>query len=188
MSALVLGLLTGVAFGVLLQKGRVTKPDVILGQLLLRDFTVMKIMGTAIVVGAIGFHFLAAAGLVAPSIKPMLVAGVLIGAVLFGAGMALLGYCPGTTVGACGEGRRDAWVGLLGMVAGAFAFVAAWPLVKPVIRALGDAGEITLASATGTQSWLWVVALVVGALLLLLLAASVAVHRRRIPGERPSRA
>ena len=53
-SKLLLGLVTGVAFGFLLQKGQVTKFRVIVGQLLLRDWTVAKIMGTAVAVGAIG--------------------------------------------------------------------------------------------------------------------------------------
>lgn len=44
---LVLGLVTGIVFGVLLQKGRVAKHEVIVGQLVLRDFTVAKVMLTA---------------------------------------------------------------------------------------------------------------------------------------------
>ncbi len=49
---LALGLLTGIIFGFLLQRGHVAKYRTILGQLLLRDWTVVKVMGTAIVVGA----------------------------------------------------------------------------------------------------------------------------------------
>ena len=47
------------------------------------------------------------------------------GAVCFGVGMAAFGYCPGTSVAGCGEGRRDAMVGVLGMFAGAALYVAA---------------------------------------------------------------
>jgi hypothetical protein len=43
---LILGFLTGVLFGFLLQKGRVAKFEVIVGQFLLRDWTVVKTMGT----------------------------------------------------------------------------------------------------------------------------------------------
>lgn len=53
---LTIGLVTGILFGVLLQKGRVAKYEVILGQFLLKDWTVVRIMGTAIVVGAIGIY------------------------------------------------------------------------------------------------------------------------------------
>jgi hypothetical protein len=58
---LLLGLVTGVVFGVLLQKGRVAKFPVIVGQFLLKDWTVAKIMGTAVVVGAVGVYALAGA-------------------------------------------------------------------------------------------------------------------------------
>jgi len=46
-----IGLLTGILFGFLLQKGGVTKYDVIIGQLLLTDFTVVKIMLSAVITG-----------------------------------------------------------------------------------------------------------------------------------------
>src|SRR5688500_13067174 len=95
---LALGLLTGIIFGFLLQKGRVAKYQVIVGQFLLKDFTVVKIMATAVIVGAIGVYALLAAGAVSLHIKPMLVGGVLVGAVCFGFGIVILGYCPGTTV------------------------------------------------------------------------------------------
>ena len=153
---LLLGLATGVVFGFLLQKGRVAKFPVIVGQFLLRDWTVVKIMGTAVVVGAVGVFALVAAGHAGLHVKPLLLGGVLSGGVLFGVGLAVLGYCPGTTVAACGEGRRDAVAGLLGMFAGAFAFVAVWPALQPVIKGLGDAGKVTLPDLTGTSPWLWV--------------------------------
>lgn len=156
---LLLGLATGVVFGFLLQKGRVAKFPVIVGQFLLKDWTVVKIMGTAVVVGAAGVFALVAAGQASLHVKPLLLGGVLLGGVLFGVGMAVLGYCPGTTVAACGEGRRDAMAGVLGMFAGALAFVAAWPALQPVIKGLGDEGKVTLPDLTGTSPWLWIIGL-----------------------------
>ena len=55
---LLLGLVTGVAFGFLLQKGRVAKFPVIVGQFLLKDWTVVKVMATAVAVGAVGVYAL----------------------------------------------------------------------------------------------------------------------------------
>ena len=43
-SPLIWGLIFGILFGFFLQKGGATKYDVIIGQLLLSDFTVLKIM------------------------------------------------------------------------------------------------------------------------------------------------
>ena len=156
---LALGLLTGIAFGVLLQKGRVAKHGVIVGQLVLRDFTVLKIMLTAIAVGAVGFWVLVALGAAHVDVKPAQLGGVLLGALLFGSGLAVLGYCPGTTVAAVGEGRRDAIAGLLGMFVRAFAFVWEFPALGRLQKAIGDWGKLTLPAATHVAPVIWVIAL-----------------------------
>jgi uncharacterized protein len=173
---LILGFLTGIVFGFLLQKGRVAKYHVIVGQFLLKDWTVVKIMATAVIVGSIGVYALHSAGIVSLHIKPMLVGGVIIGAVCFGAGMTLLGYCPGTSVAACGEGRRDAMVGVLGMLGGAGLFVAVYPILQPVIKGLGDFGEITVPETLGVSAWLIIGGLVIAAVL------AMAVSRRSTYG------
>ncbi len=166
---LFLGLVTGIVFGFLLQKGRVAKYRVIIGQFLLKDFTVLKIMATAVLVGAIGVYAMQPAGWANLHIRPLLLGGVLLGGALFGIGMALLGYCPGTSVAACGEGRRDAIFGVLGGLVGSGIFVAAHPWLKP-IRNWGDYGKLTLQEVTGSSSWLWIaiLAAVVGIMFLLL--------------------
>lgn len=92
-------------------------------------------------------------------IRPLLFAGVLSGAIFFGIGMAVLGYCPGTSIAGCGEGRRDAIFGVLGMFGGAVLSVTLFPLLKPFNKGLGDWGEITLPEATHTSPWLWIATL-----------------------------
>ena len=158
---LLLGLLTGFVFGFLLQKGRVAKFEVITGQLLLRDWTVAKIMLTAIALGSIGVYALVTLGLATLHIKPALLGGVIIGGLLFGSGMAILGYCPGTTVAASGEGHRDALFGLAGMLAGAFSYVWLFPVWNTVAGYWGDAGKVTLPQVSETSPWPWVVALTI---------------------------
>ena len=153
-----LGLGTGMAFGALLQKGQVAKSDAIVDQLLLRDGRVVKTMGTAVAVGALGAHALQRAGYTTFDIKPMQLGGVVGGAMMFGTGVALLGYCPGTTLAALGEGRRDAIAGTLGMLAGAALFVRAYPKIKPALEA-GNYGKETLPHATRTSPWPWVAGL-----------------------------
>lgn len=153
---LLLGLTTGIVFGFLLQKGRVTKHRVIVGQLLLKDWTVVKIMATAVAVGTVGVYTLVAMGAASLHIKPALLGGVLLGGVLFGAGLAIFGYCPGTSVAASGEGRRDAMVGVVGMLVGAGAYVVLYPALQPVVKGLADWGKITLPQATATSPWAWV--------------------------------
>jgi hypothetical protein len=121
---LALGLMTGIAFGVLLQKGQVAKYEAILGQLLLRDWTVFKVMATAIVTGSLGVYTLVLFSVARLDIWPFQIAAVVLGAVAFGVGLAVLGYCPGTGLAGTAEGSRDAIFGVAGMLTGAGLFVA----------------------------------------------------------------
>ncbi|MDP3615144.1 MAG: hypothetical protein Q8R98_25150, partial [Rubrivivax sp.] len=66
----VLGLLFGVVFGFLLQKGGVARYEVLMGQFFLTDFTVIKVMLTAIVVGMVGIFSMRALGLIELHVKP----------------------------------------------------------------------------------------------------------------------
>lgn len=139
-----MGLATGLCFGALLQKGRLDRRDVIIDQLLLKDHRVIKTMGSAVLVGGLGINYLYGKGYIKKSVKPMNVGGVIAGAVLFGIGMASFGYCPGTSVAAVGEGRKDAFAGGLGMLAGAGLFIALQPQLKKLTEGPGSLGKITL--------------------------------------------
>lgn len=154
---LLLGLITGIVFGFLLQKGQVAKFQAILGQLLLKDWTVLKIMATAIAVGAIGVQVLVAMGFASYHLVTASLARVLIGGVIFGLGLAIFGLCPGTSIAASGEGRRDAMIGVLGMFFGALAYLAIYPAFKPLLKATADFGKVTLPQITSTPLWLWTI-------------------------------
>lgn len=162
---LLLGLVSGFFFGFLLQKGRVAKFRVIVGQFLLKDWTVVKVMLTAVAIGAVGVWTMIAFDLTRLHIQPAAFGGVMIGGLLFGIGMAVFGYCPGTSVAACGEGRRDAMVGVVGMLVGAFAYVVGFPALQGVIKGFGDWGKVTVADVTGISPWLFVAAIVLATLL-----------------------
>lgn len=69
--------------------------------------------------------------------------------------MAILGYCPGTSLAAVGEGHSDAVAGALGMLGGALLFVKYSPQLKKVTEK-GAMGKKTLPEATGTSPWLWI--------------------------------
>jgi uncharacterized membrane protein YedE/YeeE len=161
---LLVGLLSGIAFGFLLQKGRVAKFRVIMGQFLLKDWTVVKIMLTAVAIGAVGVWTMVAMGWASLHIKPAALAPVIVGGLVFGVGIAIFGYCPGTGVAACGEGRRDAMVGVLGMFSGALAYVVVFPGLQGMAKAWGDWGKVTLPQMLGTSPWVFVAALLVMAL------------------------
>ena len=167
---LMLGLVTGFVFGFLLQKGQVTKFPVIVGQFLLRDFTVLKTMLTAIVVGGIGVYALKAMGTAGLHVKPAQIAAVCAGGLVFGVGMVLLGYCPGTGVAAAAEGRRDALFGVAGMIAGTLVFAEWYSSLAGGFLKWLDLGPLTLPQVIPLPAWA----------ILAMLAVAAAVLFRRI--------
>ncbi|MFO7576818.1 MAG: YeeE/YedE thiosulfate transporter family protein [Pelovirga sp.] len=167
-SPLWMGLIFGVVFGFLLHKGGATKYDVIVAQLLLSDFTVVKIMLSAVVTGMVGIHAMKAMGWIELSIKSGSLGKNIIGGLMFGVGFAVLGYCPGTIAGAVGNGYLDAIVGgLVGIVIGSGLFAALYPKIRSGILAKGDFGELTLPKLFKVNDWIVVIPLV--ALIVLLL-------------------
>lgn len=165
-SRLLLGVVTGILFGFFLHKGGVSKYAVITGQFLLRDFTMMKTMMTAIIVGGAGAYAMHGLGWIDFTIKPMLMGGVIIGALVFGVAMTVLGYCPGTAVAACAEGRRDALMGVVGMVAGSMVYAEIFPWLKATVLSLPDEGKLTLPETVGAPWWVLFAVLAAGAWLL----------------------
>ena len=131
---LLLGFGFGIVFGFLLEKAGVTRYDVIIGQLLLTDFTVLKVMMSAVVVGMVGVHLLHSRGVVNLHIRSGSFGGTVIGALIFGAGFGLLGYCPGTAAGAVGRGAMDALVGGVGgLLLGSWLFAVYYSRLEPVM-------------------------------------------------------
>ncbi len=167
-SPLLMGLLFGIVFGFLLQKGGATKYDVIVAQLLLTDFTVLKIMLSAVATGMIGIYAMKAMGWIELSIKSGSLGKNIIGGLMFGVGFAVLGYCPGTIAGAVGNGYLDAIVGgLVGIVIGSGLFAALYPKLKSGILTKGDFGELTFPHYFKVNDWVVVIPAV--ALIVLLL-------------------
>jgi hypothetical protein len=134
----------GLAFGFLLQKGGAGKFHVLIGQLLLQDWTVAKIMLTAIIVGMIGIFPLHHFAKVNLHIKPTRIGANIIGGLLFGAGFALIGYCPGTAAAALGQGSWDALFGMTGLIAGSWMFAERSGWTKRTIEKWGDLGKVLL--------------------------------------------
>ena len=155
---LAIGLAIGVLFGFLLQKGGVTDYDVIIGQLLLTDFTVLKVMLSAVVTGTLGVHLLRSLGLVRLHPKPGSLGTSVGGGLIFGVGFAVLGYCPGTVAGAVGQGFLDAlFGGIVGTLLGTGLFAAVYPKLQQPILSKGDFGAITLPELLQVNAWAVVV-------------------------------
>lgn len=168
-SPLVWGMIFGIMFGFLLQKGGATKYDVIIGQLLLTDFTVLKIMLSAVLTGMIGIYQMKTLGWVELNLKSGSMGSNVIGGLIFGVGFAVLGYCPGTIVGAIGNGYLDALVGgLAGILIGSATFAELYPKLKGGIWNKGDFGKVTLPQLFRVNDWVVVAAVAVLIFLLLI--------------------
>lgn len=150
----ILGLVTGILFGFLLQKGRVLRFEKQVGAMLLKDMTIFKFMLSAIMVGMVGVALLTNAGIISLSHKQMNLGAVLLGGTLFGAGWAVMGFCPGTSIGALGEGRWHALSAVAGMVAGAALYAEIFPFIKSTVLAWKDFGKIGLPEVLGISPWI----------------------------------
>lgn len=166
MSILLYGLITGFLFGFLLQKGRVLRYDKQLGALRLMDMTIVKFMLSAVVVGMVGVYLLHDLGLAKLSIKSTILGPVIIGGLIFGLGWGLVGYCPGTSLGALGEGRFDAAWAIMGMIVGAGLFAEAYPWLKTTVFTWGDYGKITVPELLGVNHWVIIPLFIVGVVFL----------------------
>jgi len=154
------GLLFGFVFGWLLHRGGVTDYNVIVRQFLLQDFTVLRVMFTAIVVGGVGVWLLHRQGLTNFHIKPAAMLAVVLGATLFGIGMVVYGYCPGTGVAAIGSGRLDALVGFFGMLAGGAAYALSYDWVASHLLPVADLGKKRLPDLAALPEGVWYAGLV----------------------------
>ena len=160
MSALILGLITGILFGFFLQKGQALKYDKQIGMLRFKDFTILKVMLSAILVGMVGIYFFVDIGIGELSVKPTVLVANIIGGLIFGLGWGMLGYCPGTAVGATGEGRFDAfWGGALGMLVGAGIFAETYTFIRENVLKWGDLGKLTIPKAIGVNHWIVIIVL-----------------------------
>ncbi|MDF2501148.1 MAG: protein of unknown function YeeE/YedE [Anaerosporomusa subterranea] len=166
MMTLLYGLITGILFGFFLQKGRVLRYDKQIAALRLQDMTIVKFMLSHIAVAMVGVYLLYDMGLVKLSLKPTILGGVIIGGLLFGLGWGLLGYCPGTSLGALGEGRWDSVWGILGMLVGAGLYAEAYPYLEKTVLTWGNYGKFTIPQILGVNHWLIIVPFLLGTVFL----------------------
>ncbi len=170
-------LLIGLVFGAIMRAGVTFQCDCVLFGTPWRASPLPRAMLLALGLGMILIHAGQALGLLTYHVKPFYPVGIGVGALIFGAGVALLGYCPGKLPIAFGGLRADALAGIAGgllagtlftnALAGAFAHSA---LHGPTFGA-PRIGALLGLSAAGELG----LALVIG---LLLIAGAVGIARR----------
>ncbi len=77
-------------------------------------------------------------------IKPTRIGAQTIGGLLFGAGFALIAYCPGTGAAALGQGSWDVIFGIGGLMAGSYMFAEMSDWLKKTVETWGDKGKLML--------------------------------------------
>ncbi|HYG59711.1 MAG TPA: YeeE/YedE thiosulfate transporter family protein, partial [Symbiobacteriaceae bacterium] len=151
----VLPLTLGALFGLVLQKAGLSRYHKIVDVFRFKDMAVMKFMMTALCVAMVGVFLLKDMGLLQLKLKETYVLGNLLGGAIFGVGMALAGFCPGTCAAGIGQGSLDYLIpGLLGFLAGGLLFGATYQQVFVPIHAVGNYGAQTLATLWGVSPWL----------------------------------
>jgi uncharacterized membrane protein YedE/YeeE len=163
--SLALAVVFGLFFGVSLERGGLGDPHKLTGVFYLRDFTVPKVMFTAILVASVGLYLLADLNLLDMErvyIIPTYFWPQLAGGALFGVGFVVSGYCPGTTVVGLASGRLDALVTLFGVGAGSLLFAILFPYLEAFYLS-SDMGSPTLHEFAGVNHWVIIFLLIAAA-------------------------
>lgn len=156
-SGMLVVLVAGIFFGYFLEVSGLGSPRKLTAQITLRDWSVFKVMFVAIVLAAAGLWLFDLAGWLrfdALKIQTTFYWAMAIGGALLGAGMAIGGYCPGTSVVGLFTGRLDALVFIIGMLIGTTLFAANFNSLQGLyLAAQGPKGQ-TLSALTGLPIWL----------------------------------
>jgi len=179
---LFLALLIGIAFGAALEQAGLGNARKLAGQFYLTDFTVLKVMLSAILTAMLGTFWLGRFGLIDAGriyVPETYLWPQLVGGLIFGVGFALAGLCPGTACVSAGSGRLDGLAVVGGIFAGVLGAGLAFPMLETFYRS-GARGVVTLPVLTGLPAGVVVLVIVVAALGLF---QAVAWHEQRARHE-----
>ena len=153
-------LVVGVGFGFALERAGLGSAPKLAGQFTLRDFTVFRVLFSAIVTAMLGAFWLSRLGMLDLArvyVPPTYIVPQLVGGAIFGVGFAVAGLCPGTACVSAATGRIDgvATVGgfLLGVLATGIALPRVWSLYERTPR-----GTLLLPDVLGVSYGLVVMA------------------------------
>jgi hypothetical protein len=166
--AVAVGILMGIVFGFALEKSRVFEPGIIVGQMQLRNFIMLKVFLAAVATGAVVLAVLNGFGYVKLAPKAALYGADIVGGLILGAGISLAGACPGTTLAQIGAGYRDALFTLIGGLCGAVAYSYAEPTLSKTFLGQGG-GKLIFSDLAGIPYWMG--ALILAAAIVIILVA-----------------
>lgn len=161
--SLLIAVILGIFFGLFLERGGLGNPHKLTGVFYLTDFTVPKVMFTAMLVAASGLYLLSDLRLLDMSrvwLVPTFFWPQIVGGALFGIGFVVSGYCPGTAMAGFASGRLDALVTMIGIGAGSLLFAVLYPYIEGFYISSAMEGA-TLPTLLKINHWLVIVFLIV---------------------------
>jgi hypothetical protein len=157
----------GFIFGFALYHAGFTDSRRIARAFYLKDVGVPVVMFSAIITGMLGLWLLGLIGfldIAKVSFLPTYLKPMAVGGVLFGIGMAIGGFCPGTAAASFATGRVDAMVFLVGFLGGSILFGDYYPIW----------GDFYNSDYRGTFQLDHLFGMSIGAVVLIMVIASVA--------------
>jgi len=126
-------LFIGFIFGAIILYSRLDKFEKMAGFMIFEDTLVPRMAMTTVSLSSLGFYILTQNGYATFDIKPVLLGGLILGAVLFGIGLVILGKCPSAFFVSVSEGRVDALVGVIGGMFGGLVFTLLYPWISKIM-------------------------------------------------------
>ncbi len=180
------GLLCGLIFGFALERAGFASACKLTAQLRFKDWAVFNVMFTAILVAAFGMYVLEMAGVLSKDqvyVPTTYLWATLLGGVGVGAGMAIGGYCPGTSVVGFMSGKIDGLVFFVGIIIGTWLFAGAYDDLLPMLEAAPGPEAQTLSQLLHVPDWVVLLALTAVAAVVGWFTARPSATRRPVPGE-----
>lgn len=147
----ILAVLIGLAFGWSLESAGLGDANKLASQFYLRDFTVVKVMFSAILTAMLGLFWLGRLGVIDLAeiyVPETWLVPQVVGGLIFGIGFVLSGLCPGTSCVAAASGRMDGLAAAAGLFAGVLLTGLAWPWIAGFANSTAG-GAFTLPRLTG---------------------------------------
>lgn len=128
-----LAFFAGLIFSIFAYKSNLFNSDQILSVGILKNFEALQTLLFALSISSLGFFIEFSLGGAAIDVKPFYLVGVIVGGLLFGLGVGILGYCPGTLEMAIGYGSIDALFGFIGGLVAGYAYTYIYPIALPFL-------------------------------------------------------
>ena len=125
--------LAGIIFSVLAYRANLFNSDQVLAAGILKNYKAAQILLFALSISSLAFFIEFSFGIASVNVKPFYLIGVILGGLLFGVGVGILGYCPGTLEMAIGYGKIDAVFGYAGGLLAGYVYTLVYPSVLPFL-------------------------------------------------------